>query len=265
MKILFWNTHNNPNINQAICDIVLEKGIDFIALAEYAGESKNLINTLATYGISMLQYDTIGCKSIVFFGTIKNVQQGMQDSRYSVHIINDEYILCCIHLPSKLYAKSEDRAIIIRRIIHDVVQHEESLHTKKSILMGDLNEDPYDIGCLAASNFHGLPSASDASREQREVQGECFSMFYNPMWNFFGDFNSPPGTFYHTNSNAITPFWHMFDQVLIRPCLISCFVTRSLEIVTRAGTVPLLDRNSRPDKSLSDHLPICFEIKEEQK
>lgn len=128
--------------------------------------------------------------------------------------------------------------------------------------MGDFNEDPYDTGRLDASNFHALPSADDALRERRQVFGEFFQMFYNPMWNFFGDFSSPPGTYYHTNSDAVTPFWHMFDQVLIRPCLVRSFVKESLSIVTRAGINSLLDNNGHPDRHFSDHLPIVFEIKE---
>ena len=262
MKILFWNTYNNPNINSVICDIVKEKQIDLIALAEYVGAPADLISRLAVNNISMFLYPTTGCKRITLFGTIRNVQQGAQDSRYSIQIINNSIILCCLHLPSRLYAEDEDHAIIIQRIIHDIEEHETTLHSKKSILMGDFNEDPYDSGCLSANNFHGLPSADDASRGQREVQGTLFSMFYNPMWNCFGDFSSPPGTFYHANSKAKTPFWHMFDQVLIRPCLISSFNQESLEIITKIDAISLLDNNAHPDKRYSDHLPIIFEIKE---
>ena len=230
MKILFWNTNNNLLINQAIYNIVCKEEIDILALAEYAGNGPELLRKLAASDIRMTQYAAIGCKNIAFFGNIDNVQPGTQDSRYSVQIINNEYILCCIHLPSQLHNSSEARAIIIRRIIHDVLQHEATLNTKKSILLGDFNEDPYDTGCLNASSFHALPSADDALRERRQVLGEFFEMFYNPMWNFFGDFSSPPGTYYHTNSDAVTPFWHMFDQVLIRPCLIRSFAKESLRI-----------------------------------
>ncbi len=242
MKILFWNTYNNPNINPVICDIIKKKEIDFTALAEYAGKPPDLLSKLAADNISMSTYPTTGCKRISLFGTVKDVLQGAQDSRYSIQIIKNSIILCCLHLPSRLHAEQEDHAIIIQRIIHDIKEHETTLHTKKSIIMGDFNEDPYDNGCLSAENFHSLPSANDASRGQREVQGTLFSMFYNPMWNFFGDFRSPPGTFYHTNSKAKTPFWHMFDQVLIRPSLINSFNSESLEIITQIGDTSLLGK-----------------------
>ena len=211
----------------------------------------------------MHKYITIGCEKIKMLGRLEDVQPGTQANRYSIQIINKKYILCTMHLPSQLSFSEEERRIVMQNIIHDVLQHESELGTNKSILLGDFNEDPYAEGCLSANHFHGLPSREDAARGKRVVQGNELFMFYNPMWNFFGDFSSPPGTYYHTNSNAVTPFWHMFDQVLIRPCLIRRFVKESLRIVTHTGRNSLLDNNGHPDRHFSDHLPIVFEIKED--
>ena len=65
------------------------------------------------------------------------------------------------------------------------------------------------------------------------------------------------------NSQALTPFWHMYDQVMIRLSLQHVFVENSLKILTNAGIDSLLDANGRPNIKFSDHLPIIFELREE--
>jgi len=55
-------------------------------------------------------------------------------------------------------------------------------------------------------------------------------------------------------------FWHMFDQVLIRPALLNYFDNRNLQILRTAGEVSLVTKNGLPDKSKSDHLPLLFKL-----
>ena len=57
--------------------------------------------------------------------------------------------------------------------------------------------------------------------------------------------------------------WNLYDQVIIRPALRERFVDDSLKIVTETQSKYLLDSNGHPDKVISDHLSIIFEIKEE--
>lgn len=88
-------------------------------------------------------------------------------------------------------------------------------------------------------------------------------MFYNPMWNFLGDFREPYGTYYHSSADTVNPYWNIYDQVIIRPAMRKRFVDDNLKIITETATVSLLDKNKHPDREISDHLPITFEIKEE--
>lgn len=89
-------------------------------------------------------------------------------------------------------------------------------------------------------------------------------MFYNPMWNLFGDFSYPPGTYYHNGSEPVNSFWNIYDQVMIRPGMKKCFVEKSLKIITDMQKYSLVDKLKHPRKDISDHLPIVFEIKEER-
>jgi len=255
---MFWNTHKNASINQIICEIAKEKAIDIIFLAEYQDNIHNLIDTL-----DMQPYVTLGCDRIKVIGRKKGVEPGVQGTRYSIQIIENKYILCAIHLPSQISSGHQERRnIVIQTILNDLQDIEKRLASKRSIILGDFNEDPYEDGCLSAVNFHGLPSLNDASKNYRIIEGQQFQMFYNPMWNLFGDFNSPPGTYYYAGSDPKCSYWHIFDQVMIRTCLKSEFVRDSLEILTKAGEKDLLNEKGHPNKEYSDHLPIVFEIQE---
>ena len=94
----------------------------------------------------------------------------------------------------------------------------------------------------------------------RKVNGTEYTKYYNPMWNFFGDFNYPPGTYYYSNNSSLySPMWYIFDQVLISKEVIPFFRKESLEIITKG----LANKNGHPNKKISDHFPIVLEIKEE--
>ena len=263
MKIAFWNTHGNESINSIICDIILEKSIDIFVLAEYRADGQDLVQQLLQYNIQLKQYFTSGCERIVMFGVISNVMPGIQDKYYSVQIVDKRYILCGMHLPSQIYANHQERRnIIIDRIVKDINDLEKELKSEDTILVGDLNENPYEAGCLGASKFHGIPSGDDSMKGSRIIMDQQFKMFYNPMWNLFGDFHYPPGTYYYSGNDVNNTYWNVFDQVMIRPSLRERFVNDKLEILVGTEKVSFVDQNKHPCKRISDHLPIIFEIQE---
>lgn len=56
-------------------------------------------------------------------------------------------------------------------------------------------------------------------------------------------------------------YWHMFDQVLVRPALLNRLPVPAVTIPTSLGSVSLVGQNGRPDtRSGSDHLPILFSL-----
>lgn len=88
-------------------------------------------------------------------------------------------------------------------------------------------------------------------------------MFYNPMWSFLGDDRKPYGTYYYGGSGIDNTYWHIYDQVIIRPALRERFVDNNLKILTETSSRYLLNSKGHPDTEISDHLPIMFEIKED--
>ena len=265
MKFLFWNTNNNKKINNIIWHMVQEFDINIVILAEYADDINHLLKILEANNIYMGKCQMINCKKLIIIGNVLGFSPGPQDDRFSFQIIQDKYILCAVHLNSRIYSEQQDRRKIIIGKINEYMQKlEKDLETDYTILVGDLNDNPYDQCCLSASYLHGLPTKEDARRKSRTIEGRSFPIFYNPMWNFFGDFTYPPGTYYYENSIPVNSFWHILDQVMIRPSLIDSFVDKSLNIITETCDISLLNGKGRPDMNYSDHLPIMFEIKEDK-
>jgi hypothetical protein len=99
-------------------------------------------------------------------------------------------------------------------------------------------------------------------RGRRTVAGKEYPFFYNPMWSFMGDLQGrPAGTHYFYRAELVDYGWNMYDQVLLRPCMIPLFDFNSLKIITSVNEESLLTSQGIPDKSKSDHLPILFKLK----
>lgn len=264
MRVLFWNTHNNEDINSVISEIVLENNINIIVLAEYCANINSLIDELSVCGKCFKQCFTVGCDRIKILSSNIKIEPDLQGDYASIQIINDSIILCSVHLNSKIYSEhSDDREIIIQRLIKDIRDIEIRLQTENTIIVGDFNANPYENEFINARYLHSLPVFSETKRKSRTIKGEEFYMFYNPMWNFLGDFSEPYGTYYHSGSNATCTFWNIYDQVIIRPALREKFIKEKLKIITETESKFLLDAKGHPDINISDHLPIIFEIEED--
>lgn len=264
MKYLFWNTHKNTDINSILCDLVEENGISILVLAEYTASIDELIMNLYERGISMNKATTFGCERIY---VLKNenleMQPLLQTDHATIQLIHKSIILCGVHLKSQIHSDHQgQREIRIEGIVNDIRKYEQYYNTSNTIIVGDFNINPYDSTCMDARYFHAIPVYEDAKRKTRKVAGREFFMFYNPMWNLLGDFNMPLGTYYHNSGKTINTYWNLYDQVIIRPDLRKRFVNESLKILTATSNTQLIAKNGHPNKTISDHLPITFEIKE---
>jgi hypothetical protein len=177
VRFLFWNTNKNGDINDILCKIVIEQKINIVILAEYADVVEDLILNLDLHGVRMKVYPTVGCDRITMLGTEISIRQSRQDTYYSMQIINEQYLLCGLHLPSSLWADKETQSLVFESIVHDVELAEEENGLGKSIVVGDFNQNPYENGCLSAKGFHGVPVADEALRLARTIYGKSYKMY----------------------------------------------------------------------------------------
>lgn len=266
MRVLFWNTNNNEQINAILSEVIIENRIDFVILAEYTADTNELLEILRYHGLVMHIKHSTGCKRISIISNIEDFEPGAQSDYYSVQIISHKYIVCCVHFPSKIYNRgTELRQTAIRELIADINESESYNNMKNTIIVGDFNVDPFEFECINAELLNSLPFYEIASKKSKKTGRNIFFPFYNPMWRFLGDESQPFGTYYYGGSEHNNIYWHLLDQVMIRPSLREAFLDESLQIITSTYTSSLLDTNGMPDKKrVSDHLPIIFEVKEDE-
>ena len=258
MNISFWNTHKNKEINNFLIDMIIEKNIDIMLLSEYSDNVNYLINELYVMGKYYDEISPIACKKIkILYNKDLFIDINDDCSNYvSIRILKDcfDFELFAVHFPSKLYTSEDNRQLVARTLKNDIEKY------NKVLVVGDFNSNPFDKTMSALSCLLALPTKE---YKKRKIQGIERKILYNPMWKFFGDFESIPGTYFYNSSDDINYYWNIFDQVLISQELVDAFNSEKLEIIKEINKKDLIEENKINDK-ISDHLPILFSLEEEK-
>ena len=180
-------------------------------------------------------------------------------------------ILIGTHLDSPATGLSADgRAEWARDVANDVRTIEGDVGHDRTVLVGDMNMNPYDGGLVQTTALHAVMTRNLTGVVVRHQARTGYPVFYNPMWSCLGDRPAqriqpngrrrPPGTHYFDNTNdRANSFWQMYDQVLLRPALMEQLT--HLEILSGDGTEDFVTAEGRPRSDLiSDHLPVSFEL-----
>ncbi len=272
---MFWNTFKNSNksnINKCISEIIIEKSCDIALFAEYPSEqiSKlcNSIN-LQAYQSYKLIPSFGGCSHIcgLISNRYKNVTVLHEDNRYAIYkieIATGIILIAAIHNVSKMSNGTLDQLDILQRIQSDLINQETKFETKNSIIVGDFNINPFEEISVSSNSLFAIPYREELKNTTAVRQGVKREKFFNPSWKFLSNQKPPYASYYYSNSSSVNYYWNMFDQVIIRPELVSAFNMDVFSIITETKTCQLM-LNGKPNKnSFSDHLPIFFNIKEEK-
>ena len=261
---LFWNVNKKPNA-ECIASICKKHDVDIIILAENSLDGPKLllqINNLqdrtyiSPFNTSprlsfFLRYPESSLKLITDDGGVA--------IRHVIPPVGRDVILVAVHLHSKMYMSSEEQIFEATRVSNAIEEAEVRIGHENSLVIGDLNMNPFEAGVVGADGLHGVMDRHIALSLSRKVLGKDKKFFYNPMWSRMGDASlGPPGTYFY-RGGMISYFWNTFDQVLIRPALLKYFSDDQLEIVTEIEDISLISGN-KIDTSFSDHLPIILTL-----
>lgn len=264
-SFVFWNLQKK-DLRERIARIVAEHSVDALLVAENVVADGELIKALnGTTPTPFSAHHSLNSK-IKFY------------SRWPPHLISQAFsdpigsltvwrlhigpppglLLASVHFPSKVGWSAPSQSQQAVMLADDVRRAEEQEGHRRTVLVGDMNMNPFEDGMVGALGFNAVMSTTLARHEGRTVQGRRYPFFYNPMWGHFGDRTvGPPGTHYFHPAEAVVYYWNIFDQVLLRPAL-----TKNLEsvcILDGDGSRSLLDPRGLPDSgSGSDHLPSLF-------
>ena len=199
MNITFWNTHKNKKINEFLIALILEKNLDIMILAEYDDNIDYIINELYIKGKIYKKIYFLACKKIIIIcRKFINIELNDDSSNYASIAISTnklKFQLFVTHFPSKLYALEDTRKLVAGTLKNDINKYD------KVLVVGDFNSNPFERTMSALSGLLALPTKNI---KNRKVQGIEKNVLYNPMWKFFGDFETIPGTYYYNYSEDLT-------------------------------------------------------------
>ena len=266
---LFWNLYEKP-LQGIVANLAHHHEIDVLMLAECSIAPDMLLSALNQPDAPRYHYaPSPACTKIEIFTRFpaEFIPFTSKDKpRLTIRHLKlpglIDILLVVTHLSSKLHwsePSQSDECIVTARSVRST---EQDIGHSRTILVGDLNMNPFERGIVTATGLNGVMCRNIAARGARTVQSTQYPFFYNPMWSLFGDASlGPPGTYYRNVSEHVGYFWNMFDQVLIRPELLGRFDNNDLKILDSDGDISFLSKNGLPNKNIaSDHLPILFKL-----
>lgn len=279
MNFLFWNLkREGKKLKNEVAELCKIHNIDVLMLAEWSCEERpcepveilrelNKQNRDKYYFAQGFAQGTI-CEKILIFSKFeeKLIAPIEENKRITARkLISSKYdiILVVIHFQSKVNWSLEDQTAHVPNIKRILDSVESKLGHKRTVICGDFNMNPFDFGVVQSTGLNAVMEKQIAKKQKRRVDGEDYTFFYNPMWGFLGDLGRGvvSGTHYFAPSKPISYHWHLFDQVLIRPDLLSDFDDAALDIITTIGKKNLLTKSNQINSRYSDHLPIKFSLK----
>jgi hypothetical protein len=266
-KFLFWNINRKPIAN-VVAEVAAVHKVDVVILAESAIAPRSLLTTLNSAASGGFRLSTGVSRGITILTRFS--REFLRPVHESDHVsigrlmlpARSEILLAAVHLPSKLYWSNESQSFECVELAKRIAQEEDRAGHQRTALVGDMNMNPFEPGLVSSVGLNAVTSRRIAERVTRTVQGRAYRFFYNPMWSYFGDASSDTaGSYFYDSAEHLNYFWHVFDQVLLRPELAKRFRSDQLSIVKSVGARSLVRPDGRPDATLySDHLPIVFEL-----
>lgn len=132
----------------------------------------------------------------------------------------------------------------------------------RTLVIGDFNLMPFDEAIVKARGFHAVMDRQVARVGARTVKFNQYPLFYNPMWGMMGDLSEhPSGTYYFHKAGQVNYYWHMYDQVLLRPSIVELFDPKNLRVLVKVGNRSLTGDGGLPDPVFAfDHLPVLLKL-----
>lgn len=267
MRYLFWNT-NKKDVDEIIYKLALEYNPTVLALAEYNRDLTQLANNIKyKTGIRYFPIERVACRVCILVNEklSDNVEHCKDHKNYTIKILpynsyHETHIVAFVHLPSKMQDNREKNRYLLEQITANINDLDSS-PSRKALILGDFNLNPYEDGMTYLTGCNAVSSreiAMKISRRDRNEKEKKFFYYYNPMWNFLGDFNEPCGTFYYDKTSDHSRYWNTFDQFVVSPELIKDI--KDIKIVKEAGDICLMNEKGTPCSSISDHYPLYFRL-----
>ena len=140
-----------------------EFGVDVFMFAESAFQPEELIAALQVAKIGRYCFPKAENKRIQIYTRFKqsalDEKYNSVDDRLTIRSLGTEtttVLLAVIHFQSQWYATPNDQAMQTQVVSRNIVQTENELGHQRTILVGDLNMNPFDPGMVHAQGLNSV-------------------------------------------------------------------------------------------------------------
>lgn len=265
-RLLYWNVHGKVPARM-VADLCHDHDIDLCLLSEARSLVDPILKELNRNDDTYFYREPIACKKVDIFSRFDSpiISTVSDNKRFSIQSIREpgqsELLVVGVHLSSKMWTSSYTQADQVRFISDEIRCIESERMHRRTVIIGDFNADPFELGLIEPRGFHAVSCRRVAARMHRTVNSYESPLMYNPMWSHFGDRNGkPPGTYFRNGSDVDTRFWHVFDQVLISPELLESYSDDGVTVLDKVRDTSLLLKGIPNSDKYSDHLPLVCNI-----
>lgn len=266
-RIVFWNV-NRSDLTDQVCSIAATTNAEVIILNESSVGRANTLSALRSRVAESFCIPNDGendrfhcfCRSPSL--DFSEVHFGFRTSVRKAWISNRFTLIALVHGVDMRNYDPETRQSYAQSLASEIQFVKEQQNTNRLLLIGDFNMNPYERGMNLAPGLNAMMTIQCIAAGTRRHLDREYDLYYNPMWSLFGDRTpGPAGTTYDTSNQG--PYgWNMLDQVILSHTLVHAF--ENVEILTEAGSYPLLNKLGRPDsRQSSDHLPILLTLRDQ--
>ena len=269
LRILFWNV-NKKELTRLVCSITASTNADVVVLLENIVSMEETLQALQANVSRDFYHPTVistdqqrfhcFCKSPAL--DLSETHDGTRTSVRKLRIGRHNTLLALVHGVDIRNYDPETRQGVAQGLADEMRLVQQQKNTKKLILLGDFNMNPFERGMNLAVGLNAMMTKACVHSGYRTFLKKQYDYYYNPMWSLFGDnTDGPAGTIYNTSSQG--PYgWSMLDQVVIHYSVVGLF--DRVKILTEAGQEPLMNNMGRPDRDkASDHFPILVDFRED--
>jgi exonuclease III len=183
------------------------------------------------------------------------------ESRFLVCTIeyrDESYNIAVAHLQDQRNdPKGSARSDTLQDLVSKVRDLEAEQGCGNSIVIGDFNTDPFAEEMIKPTTlFSTMFKDVIVRRGVRSRRGKTCQMMYNPVISCLSESDGCYGSYYYDKDYSPL-YWHFYDQIIVSGPLVDR--VRQYEYLKHIGEKDLL-RSGRPDKRVSDHLPLFAEI-----
>lgn len=213
-SFLFWNLNKRP-LEHRVARLIVANSVDVLMVAECATDASQMIGAIVEGGGKEFRLLGTSPTKVKVFSSLSETsiveKYSDPDGRIAMFQLElaglPNLLLAAAHLHSRVNQSSSDLAQHATHWSRKIRENEDEVGHRRTVLVGDLNMNPFDDGVVSGHGLHAVMTRSKALEIERTIDGESRPFFYNPMWGYFGDKSpGPPGTYYYSATNPINYF-----------------------------------------------------------